>query len=259
MEFTAKALVLSERAVGEWDKSLTLLCEGVGKIQAWAKGAKRVKSPLLGASSLFCYGSYVFSERGERITVQSAAVEESHFELRGSVERLALAAYLCELCKTLAPERQPEDELLHLTLNALYALSKALVPFETVKPAFELRAMACSGFLPELEGCAVCARSEGPLWFSSLQGGVLCERHAAAKDAISLSPAALAAMRYLCSCDPKRLYSFRMSKEAMRELTQRCEEFVAVTLTAALPTLEFYKRVTAPLSETPPETQSKKP
>ena len=60
MEFSARGLVLSERTVGDWDKSLVLLCEGIGKISVWAKGAKRVKSPLLGASALFTFGSYSF-------------------------------------------------------------------------------------------------------------------------------------------------------------------------------------------------------
>ena len=34
MEFSARGLVLAERTVGEWDKSLTLLCEGIGKTKA---------------------------------------------------------------------------------------------------------------------------------------------------------------------------------------------------------------------------------
>ena len=64
MEFSARGLVLAERTVGEWDKSLTLLCEGIGKMSAWAKGAKRVKSPLLSACSMFTFGSYSFVKKG---------------------------------------------------------------------------------------------------------------------------------------------------------------------------------------------------
>ena len=81
-------------------------------------------------------------------------------------------------CRTLCAEQQPEDELLSLTLNALYALSEKRAPAEVVKPAFELRSLAQSGFLPALgSGCMVCGEREFPLYFSSQAGGVLCARH----------------------------------------------------------------------------------
>ena len=159
MEFSARGLVLAERTVGEWDKSLTLLCEGIGKISVWARGAKRVKSPLLAACSMFVLGSYSFVKKGERISVTSAQPEETFFGLRTDVEGLSLAAYLCELCRTLCAEQQPEDELLSLTLNALYALSEKRAPAEVVKPAFELRSLAQSGFCPRLGAAAWCAVS----------------------------------------------------------------------------------------------------
>ena len=93
MEFSARGLVLAERTVGEWDKSLTLLCEGIGKISVWARGAKRVKSPLLAACSMFVLGSYSFVKKGERISVTSAQPEETFFGLRTDVEGLSLEAY----------------------------------------------------------------------------------------------------------------------------------------------------------------------
>ena len=246
MEFSARGLVLSERTVGDWDKSLVLLCEGIGKISVWAKGAKRVKSPLLGASALFTFGSYSFERKGERITVESAQVEESFFGLRTDLEALALAAYLCELCKTLCAEQQEEDDLLRLTLNALFALSKASVPKEIVKPAFELRSLAQSGFLPALNGCLDCGEQQAALIFSALQGGLLCERHrAAARDAVAVSPAVLAAMRYICSCDAKKLYAFRLPKEPLKELTDLCEIYTTTMLGMELPTLRFYRSMAA--------------
>lgn len=243
MEFSARGLVLAERTVGEWDKSLTLLCEGIGKISVWARGAKRVKSPLLAACSMFVLGSYSFVKKGERISVTSAQPEETFFGLRTDVEGLSLAAYLCELCRTLCAEQQPEDELLSLTLNALYALSEKRAPAEVVKPAFELRSLAQSGFLPALgSGCMVCGEREFPLYFSSQAGGVLCARHSAAqRDAQAISQSVLSAMQYICSCEAKRLYSFRLPPEALDQLSHHCEAYVTTTLGAQPQTLRFYR------------------
>ncbi len=243
MEFSARGLVLAERTVGEWDKSLTLLCEGIGKMSAWAKGAKRVKSPLLSACSMFTFGSYSFVKKGERVTVTSAQPEETFFGLRGDVRRLALAAYLCELCKTLCAEQQPEDALLSLTLNALYVLSAAKVQEEIVKPAFELRSLAQSGFLPSLEsGCMVCGEQGGPMSFSPSAGGILCEKHAGTqRDCAPLSPSVFSAMRYVCTCDAKKLYSFRLPEIPLREFGEMGEAYVKTTLGMQLQTLQFYR------------------
>ncbi|MBQ3076650.1 MAG: DNA repair protein RecO [Clostridia bacterium] len=244
MHFSARGLVLSARTVGEWDRSLTLLLEGIGRVSVWARGAKRIKSPLLAPCSPFAFSSFTLHQKGERVTVESAELTESFFELRNDVEALALAAWLTDLTATLCVERQPEDGLLRLILNALYALSRGKEA-ALVKPAFELRLLSEAGFLPELTGCLHCG--EEPCAFSAAEGGVLCQRHALSRpDAVPLSPAVLAALRHLTQCDDRRLYAYRLPPPALAELTALAERYVIHTIGAEPQTLRFYRSMAVP-------------
>lgn len=239
--FTAKGLVLAERTVGDWDKSLVLLCEGVGKINVWARGAKRVKGPLLAAGSLFCYADYTLQQRGDRITVVSAEVIESFFALRSDLAGLALATYFAELCRELCAEQQPEDLLLRMTLNALHAIAGGAAQLPVIKAGYELRALAESGFLPVLDSCISCGLADKLCAFTSINSGALCEncvdRFA---DALPMQPSAHTALRHICSADIRRLYAFRLPEQPVRELERICEAYTLATLGHPLKTLSFY-------------------
>ncbi len=51
-------IILSEHNMGDFDKMLTMLTPGVGKICV-AKGARRPKSALLAGTQMFCFGEYL--------------------------------------------------------------------------------------------------------------------------------------------------------------------------------------------------------
>ena len=86
---------------------------------------------------------------------------------------LSLASYLADLTDATA-QAEDTSQLLRLLLNALYALSVLHKPPQLVKPAFELRLMALSGFEPLADGCAVCGRPEPENPVLDAVHGVVC-------------------------------------------------------------------------------------
>lgn len=51
----------------------------------------------------------------------------------------------------------------------------------------------------------------------------------------------LEAMRYICLCDPKRLFSFRLGEEALKSLSALTEAYLCTQLERGFSALEFYK------------------
>ena len=238
-------LVLRETETKETDKILTVLTPDLGKITLIARGARRRNSPLAAACQLLAYSELTIYQRGNWRYVSEGSTIELFDGVRQDFELLSLASYFAELTESVAGEEQSAPEVLALLLNALYALSALKKDPELVKPVFELRLMALAGFEPLSDGCAVCGKTEPerPM-LDVVQGIVHC---AGCKQpgglSLPLTKGSLAAMRHALHADPKRLYSFRVEPNALRELNHAAEGFVAAQLERSFRTLDYYKTI----------------
>ena len=206
-----------------------------------ARGVRSRSSRLKGACQLLAYSEFtVFENRGFH-TIDEANAIQMFPELRTDIELLSLASYFAQVAEVLSQEDMPNPELLSLTLNALYALCRRLCTPELVKAAFELRAACLGGYTPELSGCAVCGDPEPDRF--DVRGGILCCASCSAGEGLRLpvSPGSLAAMRYLVSCDAKRLFAFRLEGRAVKELCDLAETYLQTQLERGFYTLDFYK------------------
>ncbi len=223
------------------DQILTVLTKEHGLMTLKARGVRSRSSRLKGACQLLAYSEFtVFENRGFH-TIDEANAIQMFPELRADIELLSLASYFAQVAEVLSQEDMPNPELLSLTLNALYALCRRLCTPELVKAAFELRAACLGGYTPELSGCAVCGDPEPDRF--DVRGGILCCASCSAGEGLRLpvSPGSLAAMRYLVSCDAKRLFSFRLEGRAVKELCDLAETYLQTQLERGFYTLDFYK------------------
>ena len=204
------------------DQILTVLTKEHGLMTLKARGVRSRSSRLKGACQLLAYSEFtVFENRGFH-TIDEANAIQMFPELRTDIELLSLASYFAQVAEVLSQEDMPNPELLSLTLNALYALCRRL----------------CT---PELSGCAVCGDPEPDRF--DVRGGILCCASCSAGEGLRLpvSPGSLAAMRYLVSCDAKRLFSFRLEGRAVKELCDLAETYLQTQLERGFYTLDFYK------------------
>lgn len=223
------------------DQILTVLTKEHGLMTLKARGVRSRSSRLKGACQLLAYSEFtVFENRGFH-TIDEANAIQMFPELRTDIELLSLASYFAQVAEVLSQEDMPNPELLALTLNAFYALCRRLCTPELVKAAFELRAACLGGYTPELSGCAVCGNPEPDRF--DVRGGILCCASCSAGEGLRLpvSPGSLAAMRYLVSCDAKRLFSFRLEGRAVKELCDLAETYLQTQLERGFYTLDFYK------------------
>ena len=243
MYMTIQGIVLRVTDYKERDALLTLLTGTQGKITVKARGLRRKNSPLVAPCQLLAYGEFtVFEYRGQ-YTINEAHCLELFTPLRRDLTKLSLGTYFAQVAEVLSQEDYPSPELLSLLLNCLYALSKLDLPEMLIKAVFELRAACLSGYTPDLFGCHICG-SQTPNRFDLSAGqleGLNCRSRESNGIRMPVTPAILEAMRYICLCDPKRLFSFQLGKETLEQLGNLTEAYLTTQLERGFSTLDFYK------------------
>lgn len=238
-----EGIVLRATEYKDSDKLLIVLTRDLGKVTMKARGVNSRNSKLRAACQLLTFSEFTVTEYQGRYVITEAVSKEFFPELQKDIELLSLASYFVQVCDTVAQESDPMPELLSLLLNALFALSKLKKPQNMVKAVFELRTACIAGFLPDLRGCTVCGR-EDPDRFNITQGVLQCAScRSEDSDGIRMpvSAGVLNAMRYICSADAKRLFSFQLTDASLVDLNQLTESYLTMRLERGFSALDFYK------------------
>lgn len=256
MTTEVRGLIIRTVDIKETDRLVTIFTEENGAMTALARGARSLKSRKLAATMQFCYGRYVLCKQGDKYWIKEAELIENFFDIRQTIEGLALANYICEVLSDVTVA-EAERDLLRLSLNSLYAISKNLYSVEKIKAVFEIRAVSILGFMPDILACNSCGDKNGDFFFDIMGGIIECRschekrekghiEHADPHEThilCILSEGAKIALGYAIYSPIERVFSFNISDEDMRLFSRATEEYILNQLGHSFKSLEFYKSV----------------
>lgn len=236
------ALVLRVSDYNDRDALLTLLTRDHGKITVKARGLRRKNSPLTAACQLLALSEFTLFEYRGMYTINEARSVELFTVLRKDLEKLSLGTYFAQVAEVISQEDVPNSELLSLVLNCLYVLSETDIDAEQIKAVFELRLACIAGYTPDLYDCR-CRRGELPGYFDLSGGVLLCDSCKEQNVGIRhpITPGTLDAMRFVVSCDPKKLFAFKLGEANLRQFSSITEAYLISQLERGFSTLDFYK------------------
>ena len=243
MYLTIQGLVLRVTKYNDTVALLTVLTQNHGKLTVKARGLLRKNSPLTAPCQLLAYSEFTLFEYKGFYTVNEASTVELFHGLRKNLTKLSLGTYFAQVADVLSQEDLPNPELLSLVLNCLYALDKLQLPEMQVKAVFELRAACLAGYEPELRGCYRC-NDPNPQRINVAEGRlecVSCRDVGSAGLRLPISSGTLDALRYICFCEPSRLFAFRAGEDTFENLANVSEVYLTTQLEQGFSTLDFYK------------------
>lgn len=243
MYLTIRGIILRVTDYGEHDALLTVLSSRYGKLALKARGLRRKNSPLTGVCQLLSYGEFVLFEKHGQYLINEAHIINLFEPLRKDLSLLSLASYFAQVTEVLSQEDYPTPELQSLLLNCLFALSDMHENEAKVKAVFEFRAACLAGYTPELTGCHVCG-NQSPDRFDLSSG--LLECHTCRSDIsggirVPVVAGLLDALRYICFCNPKRLFSFSLPPDILMDLSAVTEAYLCTQLERSFSALTYYK------------------
>jgi DNA repair protein RecO (recombination protein O) len=211
-------IIISENNSNDYDKMLTMLTPNLGKISCSAKGARRSKSQLLGATQLFTFGEYMLFKGSDTYTINSCETIEMFYNLRTDLDKLMYASHINKIINDVTTENQNSFHILKLFLNTLYAISETDKNLDFIVSVFSMRLMKILGFAPNVEQCVSCKSKENLNSFSFKDNGFKCTECSKQEvGAFTLSEATKNAIIYTTKADAKKIFSFNLSENSLRE------------------------------------------
>ena len=222
-----KGIVIAEHNMSDYDKMVTILTPN-GKIGCAAKGARRPKSTLMAGTQFLCFGDYLIYQGASSYNINSCEVNEVFYNLRMDLDKLQYASHITKIINDVTDENQNTYKILQLFLNTLYVLSETDKNMDLTISIFKLKLMCLLGFTPIIDKCASCKKEDVQLnHFSFKDNGLKCEACSRQdKGAVEISEATLNAIKYIVLAPPKKLFSFNLSEQSLREVELICKVYL---------------------------------
>ncbi len=233
-------MVLSVTPIGEYDRRVVILTKEQGKISAFARGARKPNSPLVGAVNPFSFGEFSIYAGRTSYTIQSAKITNYFAELREDMMGAYYGFYFLEFADYYTKEANDEREMLKLLYQTLRALGNPKLPNRLIRYIFELRALCINGEGPQIFQCITCGCTERPMVFSVKKGGLVCsECSGDTIDGIHLDQSTIYTMQYIESSKIEKLYTFVVNEKVMDELAWLMQRYTDVYIEKRFKSLEI--------------------
>ena len=238
-------MVLSTMPIGEYDRRVVILTKEQGKISAFARGARRPNSSLVGAVNPLAFGEFTMYEGRTSYTIQSASITNYFAELREDVVGAYYGFYFLEVADYYAKEYTDEREMLKLLYQSMRALINPHIPDRLVRRIFELKALTVNGQAPQVFQCVICGDQERPAVFSPAKGGLVCsECSGDVIDGMILDNSTLYSMQYIESTPVVKLYTFTVAENVLAELEKVMDRLMEVYVDRRFKSLEILETLT---------------
>lgn len=242
---TVTGMILKTAPIGEYDRRVVILTKERGKISAFAKGARKPNSSLMGAINPFSFGQFMLYEGRNSYTIQQVSVTNYFSELKEEMETAYYGMYFLEFADYYTREFNDETMMLKLLYQTLRALARKSIAHPLLRYIFELKAICINGEAPQVFQCVICGDKERSSVFSALKGGrVCCECRQNIQDVQTIKEATLYTLQYIVSSSIEKLYTFTVSDEVLAELKAVIEYYVSIYVGKEFKSLEILRTLT---------------
>lgn len=196
---TVNGIIISSMPIGEYDRRVEILTADLGRISAFASGARKPSSELVAASRVFALGTFELYQGRNSYNVRHARISEFFTNLSEDIELTGYGFYFLEVCRYFSRENMDASDMLNLLYYSLKAIGSENFDNRLVRAVFEIKMLDINGLCPDI------SRISSP-----------DDRFSIGHE---LMPDTVYTLKYVINASPDKIYTFRLSDEVLAEFT----------------------------------------
>jgi len=211
---------------GETDRIVSILTKYHGRIDAIAKGVRKLTSRKGGNIDIMTLSKYSFA-KGENLDIVTEVEQIHGYEVvKEDLNTTLSLFFLCELLDVFLQKGSEEREIFSLLLNILNLLEQSKTSLAVY--AFALKLLTIQGFAPNVSECLVCKEpflEDAKRYVYKIQAGLVCSKHASGIDK-PVSNKALKVLRFITTCEIGQSRQVNISDKLEKELRMIFETWI---------------------------------
>ncbi|MCA9373918.1 DNA repair protein RecO [Candidatus Peregrinibacteria bacterium] len=148
-------IILKKHNTGEQDQYVTIFSPTLGKIDARARGARKINSSFIGHLEILNICDFQLYKNQNHFTITQCQIRKSYKNIRETLNQSMLSFHLLEIFLKIAQSEENGDELFDLiaqTLEKIDQNQKNQLHIET----FKIKMLDIAGALPNISRCGNC-------------------------------------------------------------------------------------------------------
>lgn len=173
----------------------------------------------MAATQFLCFGDYIIYKGNDTYNINSCDTIECFYNIRTDLDKYKYSVHITKIILDVTNENENSYKVLQLFLNTLYIISETDKNLDLILSIFKLRLMCILGFKPQVEKCTNCGINEDAKYFSLKENGFKCSSCGKSdKSCIEINSATVDAIRYITVAPSKKIYSFNIPENSVKEL-----------------------------------------
>jgi DNA repair protein RecO (recombination protein O) len=246
-----KGIILRKQDYRENDRLFVIYTDELGKIEAVAKGARKIKSKMAGHLDLFSVVNLMVAPGKTYYQIAGADREKNFLNVKNDLSKTVLVSFCLETVDGFTKLDHPDQKLYELLAEMMEIFdsekNKNFLKLYVLSKFFVLKLMSILGWTPELYVCVKCKKKIMPNenFFDAARGGLTCGN--CGRGGLPISTAAIKILRFVLQRNLKSAAAIKITKTQIKEISKIVDAFVAVRQDKELKTAKWISHLTQSL------------
>jgi len=227
-----KGIILRKRDYRENDRLFIIYTDELGKIEAVAKGVRKIKSKMAGHLELFSIVNLMVAPGKTYYQIAGAERAKNFLNIKSDLVKTVLASFCLEVVDSFTKPEHADLKIYELLYEMLEIFDndkmKNFLKMYSLSKFFTLKLLSLLGWTPELYTCVKCKKKIIPSgnFFDAGRGGLLCGQ--CSKTDFPVSTAAIKVLRFVLKNNFKKIATLKITKAQIKELAKIIDTFLTV-------------------------------